>query len=181
MAGLFLHQHCLEFVVQKVAATKVVLSLFSVFSLRTCGKQLCWYSPISRIWRTVCLQQRSLNTSPWAPSKTTPGTYSPAVHLRERGKRDLLVLHKQEIQSDRVCRLLINAGVRWWNPTLIQLQINTQMFLTDLISFLEMKAVSNKRKRGMQMFFVSVVLSVIVFWETDVAQTSRNCRSPYKT
>lgn len=53
---------------------------------RTCGRQLCWYSPISRIWRTVCLQQRSPITSPWAPSKTTPGTYSPAVHLQERGK-----------------------------------------------------------------------------------------------
>lgn len=66
------------------------------------------------------------------------------------------------------------------HPAANQISINTQMFLTELISFLEMKAVSNKRKRGMQMFFVSVVLSVIVFWETDVAQTSRNCRSPYK-
>ena len=58
--------------------------------LRTCGKQLCWYLPISRIWRTVCLRQRSPNTSPWAPSKTTPGTYSPAVHLQERGKTYML-------------------------------------------------------------------------------------------
>lgn len=65
------------------------------------------------------------------------------------------------------------------HPAANQISINTQMFLTDLISFLEMKVVSNKRKRGMQMFFVSV-LSVIVFWKTDVAQTSRNCRSPYK-
>lgn len=55
--------------------------------LRTCGKQLCWYLPISRIWRTVCLQRRFPNTSPWAPSKTTPGTYSPAAHLQEKGKR----------------------------------------------------------------------------------------------
>lgn len=49
------------------------------------------------------------------------------------------------------------------HPAANQISINTQMFLTDLISFFQMKAVSNKRKRGMQMFFVSVVLSVIVF------------------
>lgn len=55
-------------------------------SFRICGKQLCWYLPISKIWRIAWVQQRSPLTSRSAPSKTTPGTYSPAVHSQEKGE-----------------------------------------------------------------------------------------------
>lgn len=80
--------------------------------LRTCGKQLCWYLPISRIWRTVCLQQRSPNTSPWAPSKTTPGTYSPAVHLQERGKTYMLTWgHHQYTHVLKMISLNVLQGI----------------------------------------------------------------------
>lgn len=66
------------------------------------------------------------------------------------------------------------------HPAANQISINTQMFLTDLISFLKWKQWAIKENGECRCFFVSVVLSVIVFWETDVAQTSRNCRSPYR-
>lgn len=86
---------------------------------RTCGKQLCWYLPISRIWRTVCLRRKSPNTSPWVPSKTTPGTYSPAVHLQERGKRYMLMHYKLWHTAVQTVTLLagflLHLRSRYWS------------------------------------------------------------------
>lgn len=63
-----------------------MLALTHTLFFRICVKQQCWFLPISRIWRAVCLQQRSPNTWPSAPSKTIHGTFSPAVLLLEKGE-----------------------------------------------------------------------------------------------
>lgn len=85
---------------QSVLRFKVRVSLFHPStSFRTCGKQLCWYLPTSRIWRIVWVQQKSPLTSHSAPSKTTPGTYSHAVHSQERGETRFFVISKDILRT----------------------------------------------------------------------------------